>query len=85
VWLQVQDAVRELFPNAWTVLFGSQANGMALHNSDLDIVILNAVPNLIIRWAFEMPIGAGRASVSVLLDLALALSISLSSVIIAFF
>jgi predicted nucleotidyltransferase len=51
ICLQVQRAVRDEFPHAQAVLFGSQVNGMALPNSDLDIAILNAVPNLISRFA----------------------------------
>ena len=52
--MQVQQAVATLWPAAKVLLFGSQVNGMALRGSDLDIVVLDAVPHLSGRCASEL-------------------------------
>ena len=42
----IKDAVCSLWPHATTCLFGSQASGLALPGSDLDVVILGVVEDL---------------------------------------
>jgi DNA polymerase sigma len=44
--MQVSAAVRAVYPSANVVLFGSQPAGLALPDSDLDLVVLDAVAGL---------------------------------------
>ncbi len=43
---RIDRAVRDLWPEARTCLFGAQASGLALPGSDIDVVILGVVEDL---------------------------------------